>query len=292
MKRLYLSILYVVMISVLVSGTILFSKSQANINNSAYSHKISPDSSGPQTRSFDERDSVNIQNERTARRQEKINVSNNAAKLDLKVYLTEDNYGLVTLKLDYKLGGRPVTGNIDAFQMKEIRNIFGFREKYRNGYDIKHMLLNEKMKRLYFAVEGKNEDRFYRTTLYSYDLENSHLEKIHYDVGVFKGFAITPDGKYNACWYSASQQNIPCNEEDNVIVFNCRDNKQIFDSSRDMARDKKYLISGLYVYSFDFVKWRDNHTFELSREIRAKDGAEKAIKKSLLFDLNSRKVIK
>lgn len=290
MKRLYLSILYVVMISVLVSGTILFSKFQTNINNSAYSHKLNPEDSDSQDRSFNEKDSVEIKNEHTARRQEKINVSNNAAKLDLQVYLTEDDYGLVALKLDYKLEGRPVTGNIDAFQMKEIRNIFGFREKYQDGYDIKHMLLNEKMKRLYFAVEGKNENKFYRTTLYSYDLENSHLERIHYDIGVFKGFAITPDGKYNACWYSAGQQNIPYNEEGNVIVFNCKDNKQIFDSSRDMAGDKKKLMSGLYVYSYDFVKWRDNRTFELSREIRAKDGAEKAMKKTLLFDLTSRKV--
>lgn len=290
MKRLYLSILYVVMISVLVSGTILFSKSQVNSNKSTCSQKLNQAGSGSRNKSFDEKDTVKIHSQPTAKRQEKINVFNNAAKLDLLVYLTEDDYGLVTLKLDYKLDGRTVTDNIDAAQMKEIRNIFGFRDKYRNGYVIKHMLLNEKMKRLYFAVEGKNEKKFYRTTLYSYDLENSHLERLHYDVAFFKGFAVTPDGKYNACRYSVSRQNIQYNEEGNVIVYNCKDNKLIFNSSRDIVRDKKHMRNDLYVYSYDFVKWRDNDTFELRQEIKAKDGVEKVIKRSLFYDLSSRRI--
>lgn len=288
MKKLYLSILYVIMISVIVSGSILFSKPQASYNSNIHSSQYAP-GYGSHTGSnngevFAKSQGTNFQN-----KQEKIDVTNNEQKLDLHAYLSENRYGQVALELAYKLDGKLIKSKIDSSQMKEIRNIFKFREKYRNGYVIKNMLLNGKMKRLYFAVEGKYENRLYRTVLYAYDLEKAHLEKLFYAVGDFGAFSITSDGKYSACSYLACPQNIRDNKKGTVIIFDCIENKQIFNSSKDLLPD--YALNDLYVNSYDFLKWRDNETCELSREIRAKDGAEKEVKTSLVYSLMSRKII-
>ncbi len=290
MKKLYLSIIYVFMLSVLISGTILLSKPQAKHTKATYPPGIEVGKSNL----FDVPDngfnSIKVQGDIIDRKQEEVNIFNNNPEMNIRANLVEDEYGLIALKLTYRINGKKVSQWVDSAKFKEIRNIFGLREKHPNSYTIKNMVLNEKLKKLYFLFEGKAAGKYPRTSMFSYDLKNSRLEKLCYVEGSFDKFILTSDGKYNACSYSANSQNIIYNEKRTVIIYRCKDNFQVFDSSKDIIPEKTCMTNEMYIYSYEFQKWKDNNTFELRQIIRARDGREKVKENIFLYDLETRTV--
>ncbi|MDF2985778.1 MAG: hypothetical protein K0R50_1288 [Eubacterium sp.] len=294
MKKLYLSILYVVAISVFISGTILFSKPQAKYSSRSHNSGAERVATNRQSNLVQKQNTVegkgSSQTQSHNLKQEDINIFNNKSKVNLHASLAEDSNGLITLNLAYNLNGTLVTKSIDASHINEIRNIFKFRDKYRSGYTVKYMLLNEKFNRIYFCVEGRKENRYSRTTMYFYNMVNSRIEKVFYDEGEFNNFSISPDGRYNAITYSACPQNLSINEKTVLIILDCENNKLIFNSNNNIKQSEPALINDLYIYSHSFVKWYDNNTCELRQRIRAKDGLQKDMEKTLFYNIASKKV--
>ncbi len=291
MRKLYLSILYVVAISVLISVTILFSKPQAGFSNQSY--KISVDkAANNQNDLMKEPKTVNSKSNSHTQihKHEDINIFNNNAKVNLHADLAENENGLVTLNLAYNLNGKLVTKSIAASEINEIRNIFKFRDKYRSGFTLKNMLLNEKMNRIYLCVEGRRDRKYSRTSMYSYDMKNSRIEKVFYDEGEFDNFALSPDGRYNAFTYSSSPQNLSYNEKGVLIILDCENNELVFNSNNNIKQSDPELIYDLYIYSYSFVKWRDNNTCEFRQRIRAKDGLQKDLEKTLIYNLETKEI--
>ncbi len=292
MRKLYLSILYVVAISVLISVTILFSKPQAGFSNRSY--KISVDkSANNQNDLMKEPKTVNSSKSNShtqIHKHEDINIFNNNSKVNLHADLAENENGLVTLNLAYNLNGKLVTKSIAASEINEIRNIFKFRDKYRSGFTLKNMLLNEKMNRIYLCVEGRRDRKYSRTSMYSYDMKNSRIEKVFYDEGEFDNFALSPDGRYNAFTYSSSPQNLSYNEKGVLIILDCENNELVFNSNNNIKQSDPELIYDLYIYSYSFVKWRDNNTCEFLQRIRAKDGLQKDMEKTLVYNLETKEI--
>ena len=291
MKKLYLSIIYVFMLSVLISGTILLSKPQAKHTKATYPPGIEVGKSNSYNIPDNGLNSVKVQGDIIDRKQEEVNIFNNNPEMNIRANLVEDEYGLKALKLTYRVNGKNVSQWVDSTRFKEIRNIFGLREKYPNSYTIKNMILNEKLKKLYFLFEGKADSKYPRTSMFSYDLKSSRLEKLYYVEGSFGNFILTSDGKYNACYYTSQPQNITNNEKRTVIVFRCKDDFQVFNSSKDIIQEKTCLTNEMYIYSYEFLKWKDNDTFELRQKIRAKDGREKVKENIFLYDLETKTVI-
>ncbi len=283
MKKLYLSVLYVVLLSLLIGGAILFSKpgtgvrslnnsaaqSGADRNVNAYKNHV-PDSAA-------------------LIRQENINIFNNESSLDLHASLVENENGQVTLNLAYKLDDRLITKSIDASNVTEIRNIFRFRDKYGSGYKINNMLLNHKKDMVFFCVEGRKEKKYFYLTVYSYDLKNSKLEKLYHGLGAFGEFFISPDGKYNAFTYLNCPQNISFNEKNSVVIINCSDNRLILDTSPGLRGNAGDTGVDLLVYSYEFIKWKGGTVCELREKIKSKDGSSAEREKKLYYDAVSGK---
>jgi len=290
MKKLYLSIIYVFMLSLLISGTILLSKPQAKHVNTRAAYP--PEAEVNKTKSYNKPgnglNSVKVQDNINYRKIENLKILNNNQEINIQANLVEDKYGLTALKLTYRIDGRNVSQWIDSTKFKELRYLYALREKQPNSYRIKDMVLNEKLRKLYFLFEGKADSNYPRTSMFSYDLNSSRLKKLYYVEGSFDKFALTSDGKYNACSYTSQPQNIINNELKTVVVFRCKDDFQVFNSSKDIKPEKTVMTSEMYVYSYDFLKWKDNDTLELRQEIRAKDKREKVKENILSYNLRTK----
>lgn len=284
MKKLYLSILYVVLLSILIGGTILFSKPEPVLRDRGGSpEKAELDGAPKEKENW-------LAEFNGLVRQEDIKIFNNEAKVDLHANLAENKNGQVTLNLAYQLNGKLITKSIDASNIAEIRNIFRFREKYGSGYKLNNMLLNRQYDKLYFCVEGKKEKNYSHKSIYSYDLKKAGIERIYYDVGIFGNFSLSPEGKYNAFSYVGSPQNMPVNERSTVVIIRCSDNKPALVSSKDFNYGKLESGGDLYVYSYEFVQWKNGDTCELKQKVRPKDGSQKAAEKTLYYNLSSKKI--
>ncbi len=289
MKKLYLSILYVIFISVLISGTILYSKPPVQNSSSIYpAGKEEPDSAA-RKKARQELWSVKSMNNSVYVKREDINILGNKSNVDLHAFMSEDNYGLVTLNLTYKIKERLVRCSIEPDKLKEIRNMFKLRKKYGKGYAVKNMLLDEKLGKVFYLFEGKAEYDYFHSALYSYDLEKSKLEKIYQEIGSFGNFNLSSDGKYNACSYESCPQNISGNKKRTVIIFDCKDSSLLFDSNELPAQGTQ--SDKFFIHSYDFIKWQDNNICQLRQNIRAKDGREKAQENILLYDAAAKRVI-
>jgi hypothetical protein len=218
-------------------------------------------------------------------RSEVIKVNNNNSEIDLHARLIEDKSGQVSLNLEYKVNGKPVSKKIDTSGLAEIRNIFRFRERNKNGYRLNNMILNEKMNKLYFSIEGKKDKNYTKTSVYSYGLVSSKIDKIICDSGEFSKFEISPDGKYNAFSYLNCPQNLNRNKKNIVIVVKCSDNKIILNSGSDIKQQDNN--SGIYVYSYDFVKWNNNHICELIQRTKAKDNLQQTTEQTVYYDVTT-----
>ena len=291
-KKLRLSIVYIVLLSLLIGSAILLSKpvdknreikNSINVDKSNISDKDNSDQdiNAYKNEIFDSNDLV---------KKEAINVFNNGTDLDLHANLVENKNGQVSLNLAYKLKGKLITKNIDATNITEIRNIFRFREKYGSGYKLKNMLLNRKKDMIYFLVEGKQREKYTQTSIYSYNLKNSKIEKIFYDLGVFSEFSVSPDGKYNAFSYLNCPQNITRNEKSIVVIIRCADNKLVLNSREDITKKQFNKNNDLFVYSFRFIKWRSNSICQLSKIITTKDGSQKEREQSLFYNVSLNKM--
>ncbi len=314
MKKFYYSVVYLVFISLMISGLILFSKPQpkytkirtdgdligSNLKTVsgglASTNSIDKSSSGKNnfTQNSIEKNSIDKnssgkQSTDKQFRQEPLKVLNNSRNIDMHATLTFDKYGFVKLKLTYILNGKNVSKSIDATQIKELRNIFIQKNKLNKGFAIKNMVLNEKATKLYFSVEGKKENNFFRTTLFSYNLKSYKLEKIFMDVGLFNKFILNSEGQYIACSYLSCPQNLKLNLKKNVIVFSCIDNKLVFDSKMNI---KIQSNSGrdYYVSSYAFEGWLNRDSFKVKQEIRSKDGAEITSKKTFIYNVASKMI--
>ncbi|OPX44169.1 hypothetical protein CLHUN_19680 [Ruminiclostridium hungatei] len=289
MKRLYLSILYVIFISVLISGTILYSKPPAQSSKNPYPAAREDRETGTEKKARWESGSVKSMNSSIYVKKEEIAILGNKNQVDLHAFMAEDNYGLVTLNLTYKLKEKLIRCDIEPVKLKEIRNMFKLREKHGKGFVIKNMLFNEKMGKIYYLFEGKAEYDYFHSALYSYDLENSKLEKIYQEIGLFGNFYLSSDGKYNACSYLSCPQNISGNQRNTVIIFDCKDGSLLFNSNELSAHGE--VNDKFSIYSYDFIKWQDNNTCQLRQNKRARDGVEKSMENILLYNVTAKRVI-
>ncbi|PYG88575.1 hypothetical protein LY28_01426 [Ruminiclostridium sufflavum DSM 19573] len=276
MRKLYLSILYVLLLSLVISGAILLSKpseknrAAGNIGNIGASYI---------------KNSLYISREL---KKEEIEVVNNSPDIDLHAYLAEDKYGRVSLNLTYSLSGRRIIKKIDKSSLPEIRNMFSFRELSGEGYRLYSMILNKNMKKLYFYAERKKDKKYTHTTVYSYNMENSQIEKIIYGYGEFSKFFISPEGEYNAFSYKVCPLNISGNEKTVTIIISCSNDKIVFNSDADSVRKPIGTTGNFYVYSYDFIGWRLNSICELNQQIRAKDNQRNMIKSTVKYNLNGK----
>ncbi|HEY5562364.1 MAG TPA: hypothetical protein VIK72_11535 [Clostridiaceae bacterium] len=281
-KKLRLSITYVVLLSLLVGCAILFSKPA---DKSRERKTFTTDNSNQNINAYKSEIDINNFVEKEA-----INVFNNEADLNLNANLVENKNGQVSINLAYKLNGKLVTKNIDTSSISEIRNIFKFRKKYGSGYKLSNMLLNRENDKLYFCVEGKRGEKYTQTTIYAYSLESSKIEKIFSDLGVFSDFSVSSDGKYNAFSYLGCPQNITRNEKTIVVIIRSSDNKLVLNSSEDILEKQDDKSKDLYVYSYDFIKWKANSICELSQRIKAKDGSQEVTEQTMYYNVVSNKL--
>lgn len=284
MKKLHLSILYVVLLSLLIGGAILLSKPA---DKSRYNNETIVDEKSNTVIAGNIKKSVN-ENKKEISKNESIKVINNAADTDLHVNLVEDMSGQVSLNLSYKLSGKLVTKKIDTLKVSEIRNIFKFRELYGNGYRVNNVILNKKMNKVYFSVEGKQDKRNTHTTIYCYDLKNSKIDKLFYDLGTFSKFSVSPDGKYSVFSYISCPQNIYRNEKNIVVIIRCSDNKPMLNSNEDFFGKQDDKSNNLYVYSYHFIKWQKNSICELRQSIKAKDNSQKEQEQTIFYNIISK----
>jgi hypothetical protein len=287
MKKLYLSILYVVLLSLLIGGAILLSKpvEKSKYNKGTIEIKKSND-----IVSDNSQESVNAYKNEILKN-ETIKVFNNEADINLHANLVEDKSGQVLLCLSYKSNGKVINKNIGTSNVSEIRNIFRFREVNANGYRLNNMILNKKMNKLYFCVEGKKDKKYTHTSIYSYSLKNSKIEKVFYGFGNFSQLSLSPDGKYYVFSYLWSPQNIIRNEKNIVIITRCSDNKPILNSNEDIITKQNANSNDLYVYSYDFIKWQNNSICELRQRIKAKDDSQKVKEHTVFYNVKLNKIV-
>jgi hypothetical protein len=204
-------------------------------------------------------------------KKEVIDVLNNHSDIAISAELIEDMNGQVLLNLSYKLKGKQVTCSIDSKNISELRNLFRFREEHKDGYRIIDMILNIEMKKIYFKVEKRKNHGYYNTSIYSYDLQNSIVNKVYYDIGLFGEFYISPDGKFNAFTYRDKFS-------EKTIIIRCQDDGPLL-------IDQFKEDSSLYSYSYDFMKWKSNSICELKQKILIKDGSQTIIEKIVFYNV-------
>ncbi len=283
-KKLRLSIMYVVLLSILIGGAILLSKPT---DKGKYNIKTTVNENSNAVVTEDEQESVNAYKNEISKN-ETINVFNNGSDIDLHANLIEDRSGQVSLNLEYKLNGKLVKKKLDTSNLSEIRNIFRFREQQGKGYQLNNMILNDKMNKLYFCVEGKKYKNYAYTSIYSYNLDDLKIERVIYDLGKFSNFSISPDKKYTAFSYEVCPQNIRSNEKSIVVVIRCSDNKIVLNSNKHKIGKQDEINNDFYVYSYDFIKWKNNNTCELRQRINAKDNSQQVIKQTIFLNLDSK----
>lgn len=281
MKRQYLSILYVVLLSLLISGAILVSKPT---DKSKY-RAASNDAMSTITTYDKEKESADVY-KNCISRYEEIMVLNNSDDIDLHANLVEDTSGQVSINLNYKIDEKYVNKKIYASSVSEIRNMFKLREQEGEGYRVNNLVLNQKMNKIYFQVERRKDKKYSHTAIYSYNLKNNKIEKVIYDLGAFTKFSISPDGKYNAISYEVCPQNLAGNEKTILLIIRCSDNKIVLNSNEDLF-ENKLNKSNFYIYSYDFMKWKNNNIFEMNQKIKAKDNLESVKNNILYYDLNN-----
>ncbi len=263
-RKLHLSILYVILLSLLIGSAILFSKPSERRE----SRSVLND----QKNGIDQSANADF-NQHT--KKEAINVINNHPDIGAYAELNEDIHGQVSLKLRYKLEGNTIINSLDTKDITELRNIFEFRDEYKDGYRVKDMTLNRALKKLYFKVERRKTDNYYNTSVYSYDLHHSKLNKIYYDVASFGKFFISPDGKYNAFSYKY-------NSNITTAIITCsNDNITLIEQPE---KD-----SSLYSFSYDFIKWKGENLCELKEKVEVKDGSQSIIEKTAYYDIVTNK---
>jgi len=282
-KKLRLSIIYVVLLSLFIGGAILFSKPT---DKGRYNSKTFDNGKSNTVIADNNQESINAYKNESSKN-EILDVFNNGANIDLHANLIENKSGQVSLNLAYKLNGKLITKKLDTSNISEIRNIFRFREQHGKGYRLNNIILNEKMNKLYFYVEGKKDRNYTHTTIYSYGLKDSKIEKILYDFGDFSEFSFSPNGKYNAFSYLSCSQNITHNEKSIVVIIRCSDNKIMLNSNKDILEKQDDKGNDLYVYSYNFIKWQNNNICELRQKINVKYDSQKVINHTIFYNLNN-----
>lgn len=282
MKKLYLSILYVVLLSILISGTILLSKPKEETRlNSAYNRSLSA-----VTINNNNNNNKKISYKNYVKK-ESIEVLGNTTDIDLQAYIVEDKSGQVSLNFKYKINGKMVDKKIETSSIAEIRNLFRLRKQQGDGYKLHNLILNKKLNKVYFIAERKKIKKYAQTSIYCYNLENSYIEKVFYDIGVFSKFTLSPDGKYNAFSYRVNHKNISDIGKSAVVIIRCSDNKILLNSNNDIIEHGKN-ISNFNVYSYNFIKWKSDNVCELIQEIIAKDNLKQVKKQSISYNINEK----
>ncbi|AEY65803.1 hypothetical protein [Clostridium sp. BNL1100] len=279
-KKLFLSISYVVLLSLLIAGAILFSKPS---NNSII----------PQRNSLTEENLNNgiLAYKSEINSKEDIKIVNNRQKLDLQASLIENMNGEVTIDISYKIEGKKVNKTIDTSKVPEIRNLLRFREKFKKGYRIDKILVNDKVEKLYFYVRGREDNRLTQTWLYTYNLKTSSTHKLFYDIGDFSDFNLSPDGKYNAFAY---QNNLESQKHESiknkVVIIRCEDDKIILNGDKDVNGKTIGQDSGLYIYKYDFIKWENPENCLLKQISEIKDGSSKVHEQNVYYNVVENKI--
>ncbi|HEX2924705.1 MAG TPA: hypothetical protein VHP38_00350, partial [Ruminiclostridium sp.] len=217
-------------------------------------------------------------------RKEDLIIKNSISKLGLRACLAENMSGEVTINLSYRLNGKEFNKIIDTSQVPEIRNLFGFREKYQKGYKINSILVNDKVDKLYFYVKGRQDNILTQTWLYMFDLKTSQVNKLFFDIGDFDDIQLSPNGKYIAFAYQNNQKNTQEKERNMVSIVRCEDNKLILNGDRDYNGNPIGPDSDLYIYSYDFVKWQNDKSCILKQVSEVKDGSGKVKRQNVVFN--------
>ncbi len=278
-KKLVLSILYVVLLSLLIAGAILFSKPS---NRGDISQK------NPLTQDNPNNGILAYKSEIT--RKVGIKVLNNFPELELQASLLENINGEVTIDISYKIEGKKVKKTIDTTKIPEIRNLLRFREKYKRGFEIDDILVNNQVGKLYFYVRGREDNLLTQTSLYTYNLKNSMAHKLYYDIGDFSDFHLSPDGKYIAFAYLNNLENQKESKNDKVVIIRCEDNKIILNGDRDVNGKIIGQDSGLYIYKYDFVKWQNSENCLLKQISEIKDGSRKRQEQNVYYNVVENKI--
>ncbi len=291
MKKLYLSILYVVSISLVISGTILFSKPEKV-------SRIDTSSSGVLKVGLDiseeEANAAHKKNKTAPITNKEISVSNNTPSFNLHAALKENEQGLKLLSLTYKHEGKHVKKVIDASQINEIRRIAPNLNNDKNCVAINNLQLNSKVGKLYISFQCNTTKGYTYSAIYSYNLSSAGVEKIYSQAGYFKNFSISPDKNYYAFSCMPQTHGATDNKAASVVIFKCSTNSEIFNSSREMRKlemDAASEFSYYYMYSYYLKRWGSGNTCELNKGIISKDGREAPVSKSILLNLRSGAVI-
>lgn len=272
-KKLHLSILYVFLLSLLLGGAILYSKTA---DKSVYSRLQAYEKR--QTDAAAESSEISLKkytNEIV--KNEAIKVNNNDAGTNLKVNLLEYDNGQILLKLDYILGGKRTVKSLKAADLPEIRSIFSLREKHGEGYRVNNIYLNKHVSKVYFSIQGRKKLGYTNTTYYSYGLRSFKLSKLFYESGEFSGFFISPEGKYNA---------FTCVDADKiskVVIIRCRDDRIVQNGSLGDNSD-------LFSYDYEFIRWNSNEVCRLLEKATAKDGSERTWERTIYYNVTNRQI--
>ncbi len=273
-KKLFISISYVVLLSLLIAGAILLSK-PTNKSNITQENALTNDNL--KNGIFAYKNEIN--------RKEDIKIVNNPQILDLHANLIENMNGEVTIDISYKIEGKKLNKTIGTSKIPEIRNLLRFRETYKKGYHIGNMLVNDKKQKLYFYVRGRGDDKFTQTWLYTYDLKTSRVDKLFYDIGDFSDYYLSPNGKYIAFAYLNNLINQNQSQKSKVVIIRCKDNKIIFNGDRDINGKIIGQNSGLYIYKYDFIKWENSDICLLKQISEIKDGTHKMQEQNVYYNV-------
>lgn len=272
-KKLHLSILYVFLLSLLLGGAILYSKTA---DKSVYSRFQAYEKRQIESTAESSEISLKKYSNEIVKNQA-IKVNNNDAGTNLKVNLLEYDNGQILLKLDYILGGKRTVKSLKAADLPEIRSIFSLREKHGEGYRVNNIYLNKYVSKVYFSIQGRKKLGYTNTTHYSYGLSNFKLSKLFYDSGEFSDFSISPEGKYNA---------FTCVNTDKVsklVIIRCRDDCIV---QNGPLRDN----SDLFSYDYEFIKWSSNEVCRLLEKSTAKDGSERTWVRTIQYHVANRQI--
>ncbi len=273
-KKLFISISYVVLLSLLIAGAILLSK-PTNKSNITQENPLTNDNL--KNGIFAYKNEIN--------RKEDIKIVNNPQILDLHANLIENVNGEVTMDISYKIEGKKLNKTIGTSKIPEIRNLLRFRETYKKGYQIGNILVNDKNQKLYFFVRGREDDKFTQTWLYTYDLKTSRVDKLFYEIGDFSDFYLSPNCKYIAFAYLNNLINQNQNQKSKVVIIRCKDNKIIFNGDRDINGKIIGQDSGLYIYKYDFIKWENSDICLLKQISEIKDGTHKMQEQNVYYNV-------
>ncbi len=273
-KKLYISISYVVLLSLLIAGAILLSK-PTNKSNIPPKNPLTKDNLNNGILAY----------KKEINRKKDIEVVNNPQILDIHANLTENMNGEVTMDISYKIKGKKLNKTINTSEIPEIRNLIRFRETYKKGYQIDKILVNGKKEKLYFYVRGRDDNSLTQTWVYTYNLKTSRADKLFYDIGDFSDFYLSPEGKYTAFAYRDTPEQQNNIKKNRVIIIRSEDNKIIFNGDRDVNGKIIGQDSGLYIYKYDFIKWEDSENCLLKQISEIKDGTHNIQEQNVYYNV-------